>query len=127
MSKIQQRRVDDRVVMKYTKHRVHRIADLNDKFFEVVFEKNGLRFTPGAAVKLYHGPDIPIFIASGVQEPWIRLIVNRDLFPDFDHEAISIRLHLGVEYPISLFKLKEPSNFILTADGIGAFFSYVST
>jgi len=113
--------------MNYTKHQIKRVRDLNDKYFEVVFDKRNLKFIPGDAAVLYNGPDIPIFIASGMQEPWVRLILDRDLFPDFDMEATSIRLESKILGLIPKLISEDAPNFLITPAGVSPFFSYVST
>ena len=113
--------------MNYTKHQLKRIRDLNDEYFEVVFNKRSLKFSPGDAITLYNGPDHPVFIASGISEPWIRIILKRDLFPDFDYNAVSIRLNKEIQSILPNLMNETAPNFILTAEGIGAFFSYTST
>lgn len=114
--------------MNYTKHQVKRIKDLNDKYFEVVFSKDALQYVPGSTVKLYNGPDYPVFIASGIQEPWVRLILNRDLFSlNFKPHTLSIRLSLEIDNKLpTLMNEKKPS-FVFDSETIGAFFSWVST
>ena len=114
--------------MKYTKHQIKRIKDLNDNYFEVVFAKKGLNFVPGSAVTLYNGPDLPIFIASGIQEPWIRLILNRDLFsPYFQPGTSSLKLNLEIPNLLSGLMLEESPSFVFDSNTIGAFFSWAST
>jgi len=114
--------------MNYTKHQIKRIRDLNDKYFEVVFAKRSLNFVPGSAVTLYNGPDLPIFIASGIQEPWIRLILNRDLFsPYFKPGTSSIKLNLEIPNLLPGLMAEESPNFVLDSNTIGAFFSWAST
>ena len=114
--------------MKYTKHQIKRIRDLNDKYFEVVFAKKGLTFVAGSAVTLYNGPDMPIFIASGIQEPWIRLILNRDLFsPYFQPGTRAIKLNLEIPNLLSGLMLEETPSFVFDSNTIGAFFSWAST
>ena len=113
--------------MNYTKHQIKRVRDLNDRYFEVVFEKRNLKFIPGDAVVLYNGPDTPIFIASGMQEAWVRLILDRDLFPSFDKAATSIRLESNVLGLIPKLISEDAPNFLITPAGVSPFFSYVST
>ena len=114
--------------MKYTKHQIKRIRDLNDKYFEVVFGKEGLKFESGAAVKIYNGPDLPVFIASGIQEPWLRLILNRDLFsPYFLPGSSSIKLSLEIENKLPTLMAEEKPAFVFDTQTIGAFFSWSSS
>lgn len=115
--------------MKYSKHQIRRIRDLNDKYFEVLFNKRGLNFVPGSSVTLYNGIDTPIFLASGIQEPWTRIILNRDLFsPNFPQGTVSIKLNLEVDNPLpTLMTEQESPAFVLTSEMVSPFFSYVST
>lgn len=114
--------------MNYTKHQIKRIRDLNDNYFEVVFAKKGLNFVPGSAVTLYNGPDFPVFIASGIQEPWIRLILNRDLFsPYFPRRLRSLKLNLEIPNLLNGLMIEETPSFVFDSNTIGAFFSWAST
>ena len=60
----------------YKKYKIHRVKHLNDTYFELLFQKDTLNFVPGCAVTLYNEPDVPLFLASGMQEAWCRLILN---------------------------------------------------
>ena len=114
--------------MNYTKHQIRRIQDLNDGYFEVLFQKRSLNFAPGSSVTLYNGPEDPIFIASGISEPWVRLIMNRDLFsPNFQPGARSIKLNLEINNPLPELMREESPNFVITSSMAAAFFSYAST
>lgn len=113
--------------MKYTKHQVKRNRDLNDKYFEVVFQRDTLNFVPGSSVTLYNGPDYPVFIASGIQECWIRLIMNREIFSKLLPGSRTIKLNLEIKNKLpSLMAEKKPS-FVFDTETIGAFFSWAST
>lgn len=114
--------------MNYTKHQIKRIRDLNDNYFEVVFAKQGLKFAAGSTVTLYKGPEFPIFIASGIQEPWLRLILNRDLFsPYFKPGTSSIKLNLEIENKLPSLMAEEKPAFVFDTQTIGAFFSWSSS
>jgi hypothetical protein len=116
------------VIMNYTKHQIRRIRDLNDEYFEVLFQKRSLNFSPGSSVTLYNGPEDPIYIASGIAEPWVRLIMNRDLFsPNFPPGTRSIKLNLEINNPLPELMNEESPNFVITSSMAGVFFSYVST
>ena len=101
----------------YTKHNIKRIRDLNEKYFEVVIGKESLNFLPGSAVRLYNDGDEPLFIASGIQEPWVRLIMNRDLFPNFDFEQRNLKLSSEVQTLIGDLNNETSPNFVIDADG----------
>lgn len=113
--------------MNYTKHQIKRIRDLNDEYFEVVFNKRGLNFLPGSQVKFHNSDLPPVFIASGIQEPWVRVILNRDYSPNFPPGSRSVRLSLDVDNPLPALPAETSPNFLITAAGVGAFFSYAST
>ena len=112
----------------YTKHQVWRIRDLNDKFVELVIAKGTLNFLPGDSAGIYslESPS-PIFIASSMSEAWVRLILNRDLFPNFDYTQKSIKLDSEIKHNIPDLIYDDAPNFLVTSEGIGAFFSYAST
>lgn len=113
--------------MRYTKHQIKRIRDINDSYFEVVIGKQGLNFSPGCCVKLYKD-DIAIPIASGIGEPWLRLILSRDLFGEkFPAGTNSVRLSLEIENVVPTLMVEESPNFVITPEMAGIFFSYVST
>ena len=112
---------------KYTKHIIRRIRDLNENYSEIVFQRDGLQFSPGSCVKLY-GIDYPsILIASGIQEPWIRLIVNRDLLSNFPAGTKYIKLYKDIDNKMPTLAAAAAANWIVSSECIGAFFSYVST
>jgi hypothetical protein len=113
--------------MRYTKHKIWRIRDLNEKYTEVLIAKEGLKYKPGDAVTLYNGDSTPLFIASGVADAWMRLILNRDLFPNFDYQARSLRLNLEIQSFLPELIGEETPNFLLDPVGISTFLSYVST
>lgn len=113
--------------MSYTKHQVKRIRDLNEKYFEVVFQKESLNFNPGDCVVLWTGPEIPIFVASGIQEPWVRIILNRDLFPNITPGDLSIRFNKDITSKLSTLPGSVNPSFVFDTNTIGAFFSWTST
>lgn len=113
--------------MRYSKHQIKRIKDLNEDYFEVVIARNHLKFSPGDCVKFYKD-DVLIPIASGISEPWLRLILKRDLFGEkFDSRTNSVRLSLEIENIVPTLMTEEAPNFVLTPELVGVFFSYVST
>ena len=114
--------------MRYTKHQIVRIRDLNEDYFEVVVQRRGLKFQPGDAVTLYNGPEEPIFIASGVQEVWCRLILDKETFSsNFPPGTCSVRLNLELFNPLNSLLAEERPAFILTSECIGPFLSFTST
>ena len=113
--------------MEYTKHQIRRVRDLNDEYFEVVFNKRSLNFVPGSQVKLYKD-DVPIFIASGIGEPWVRIILDKERFlSKFPAGVNSIRLSLELDNPMPNLMTDKSPNFLVTSEAIGAFFSWAST
>ena len=113
--------------MNYSKHQIKRIHDLNDNYFEVVIGKQSLNFSPGSCCRLYNS-EVLIPIASGIGEPWLRLLMNRDLFgEDFPAGTNSVRLSLEIENVVPNLMTEPAPNFILTPEMVGIFFSYVST
>lgn len=112
----------------YTLHKVWRVVDLNDQFFEVVFSKRSLKFVSGCAVTLYNYSSFPpVFIASGVQEPWVRIILDKDIYSDFDRSVDNIKISREVTNLIPSLIGEEHPNFVIDAYGISPFLSYVST
>ncbi|MCP3686751.1 MAG: hypothetical protein GY861_29280 [bacterium] len=115
-------------MINYKKYQIRRIKELSENYFEVVFQKGTLNFTPGDCVQLYKNEKYPIPIASGIGEVWCRLIMRRDihghLFPEgtksikICHELVNVAPTLMAE---------EKPNFVLTPEMVGIFFSYVST
>ena len=94
----------------------------------MVFQRDSLNFVPGSTVTLYKGPEYPIFLASGIQEPWLRLILRKDIFSlNFGQVGCGIKLNLDVVNKLpSLMSEKNP-HFIFDTQTIGAFFSWAST
>ena len=111
----------------YTKHQCWRIRDLNEKYFEVVIAKGNLKFKAGDAVTLFNSDTPPIWIASGIGEAWVRVIMNRDIFTNFDFGSKSIKLDSEVQSLIPDLMSEEKPSFLITSSGISPFFSYVST
>lgn len=111
--------------MIYRRHEIKRIRDLNSEWFELVFVGNHLKFSPGDCVKLYQEPGWN-FIASSPREPWLRLILNRDLSPNFLPGTSSIRLDLELFSPLAGLDCEDKPSFVITTEGIGAFFSWAS-
>lgn len=118
----------------YKKHHVHRIKDLNDLYFEVLFQKNDLTFAPGSTITLYNKREFPIFIASGIQEAWCRIILNKNIYSfiydmnksnAINNKSIKINVDVINELPTLL--TEHAPNFIITTEMISPFFSYVST
>lgn len=112
--------------MNYTKHEIKRIRDLNSEWFELVFTRNSLKFSPGDCIKLYQQPNWN-FIASSPREPWIRLILNRDVHPNFvPGHKLSVKFNLELFNPLTGLDREDKPAFLVTTKGIGAFFSWVS-
>ena len=110
----------------YTKHKIHRVRSINDDWFEVVFDKETLNFIPGSCVSLYNLDIPPAFIASGIQEPWLRIILNRDFLPEIQGKDY-IKFNARVTNPLPTLMTSESPSFIITASGASAYFSYAST
>ena len=115
-------------MIRYTKHKIIRVSELNDKYYEVLFQKDSLNFCPGSYVTLYKDRDYPLFIASGISEPWCRLIVNCDVFSlNFFAAKDYIKLNLEIDNKLPLLMAEKNPSFIITSDMISPFFSYSST
>lgn len=112
--------------MEYFKSKVWRKRDLNSRFYEVLFEKRSLNLLPGDSVKLYNLELSPVFVASGLGEVWVRIILDRSVFPDIDFGG-HIKLHREVECLVPDLMSGETPSFAVTASGIMPFLSYSST
>jgi len=108
----------------YLKFDIRRIRGLNDRFYEILFSKRSLNFSPGQAIKLYN-LEHEFFLASGVQEAWVRIIVDRNVMADYPQRDLKIERDLLT--PIPNLMAEESPNFLITSSGIAPFFSYVST
>ena len=111
----------------YTKHKICRKRDVSKGYIEVVFERNGLQWTPGGCITLYNGPDVPVFIASGIQESWVSVILNRDLFDNFFLSTGYIKLNVGVDDMFPELLADENPIFAIDSYGVGALFSWASS
>jgi len=116
----------------YSKHQIRRYKDLNDMYFELVFQRGDLKFAPGDQLTLYNYTDKPsAFIASGINEVWTRLILNRqvykELYNDLEQGKRSIKINRQVINTFPDLITKERPSFIFDSSGIGPFFSYIST
>jgi ferredoxin-NADP reductase len=63
----------------YSEHRVETVNVINDDLFELVLDRNGMKFTPGDCVAIYTGEDKsrPYSIASGTTEGALRFIIRK--------------------------------------------------
>lgn len=116
----------------YTRHKIIRTKILNHTWFEVLFQKGFLNFVPGSTVTIYGNEYRPIFIASGIQEPWVRIILRRDLFGDMFKnfkplDNTYIKLNRDLENKLPDLMLDKNPSFFITSAGVSPFFSYVST
>jgi hypothetical protein len=115
--------------MKYTKHKIQRVRELNKQFIEIVFERDSLQFVPGDAVRLYKNDELPIFIASGIQEPWVRIILRTEtVSPNYLSQAKThIKLCGEVESIFPTLMTEEAPAFMFDTETIGAMLSWSST
>lgn len=112
----------------YGIHKVWRVKELNDEFFEVVFSRRRLDFISGSAVDLFSYPDSPsAFIASGKQEPWVRVILDKGRYSNFDMDIDSIKICRDTVNLIPDLFNEESPNFLIDSYGVSPFLSYVST
>lgn len=117
--------------MDYTVLPIIRTKRLNDGYFEVILKKKReILYRPGDSLYIKKDPSADwtsVFVASGVSEPWLRIIL-----PEEDYEKISqaskirakndisreaLTLHLDLDKPI----------FICEGLGIAPFLSYISS
>ena len=113
---------------KYIKCKIWRIRDLNDKYFEVLLSKESLNVIPGGIVTFYNSCLPGVLIASGIQEAWLRLIMNRDIYGDyFKDKPSTIKIDSAVTNVLPGLYNEDFPAFIITSEGCGALFSYVST
>lgn len=120
--------------MNYSKHKIWRIKDLDRQettdrqvtgIYEVVFERQTLNFLPGSRVKLLGLEEPLFFVASGIKEPWVRLIVDSASTPRaFWGRCIKIEKTLCM-YP-ELLEDKDPA-FYVSGEGIALPLAYIST
>lgn len=111
--------------MSYSTYPVVRTKYLNEKYFEVLFKRKTLNFTPGSYVTLYNDPT-PMFIASGISEPWIRLILKTDQFYNL-LDIKKLKLNMEIDNPFSTLINETQPSFIVTSEMLSVFFSYAST
>jgi hypothetical protein len=110
----------------YQIHKVQRVKDLTDSQYEVVTERKMLKFTPGDRVRVYNYDGPPIFIASGIQEPWLRFIVDKKDHPELT-VGKKIKLYREVETEIDGLMGANNPYFIISPSGVGPVLSYFST
>ncbi len=120
----------------YTEHIVKDVRIINRDLFELVVERNGLKFTPGDCTAIYTdaGKSRPYSISSGSKESNLRFIIRRmeggEVSPWLMNRSLGdlIRItppfgwfHPGQEIG------EAPFVFIATGTGIAPFLSYMHT
>ena len=124
--------------MKYTKLKVIRTKELSDDIFELILDSRGMKFKPGDVITINHPingvmESRPFFIASGIQEPWIRILIriNDGVLIDY---LFNIKKHAMVKVNIEPFSIfpklltqDEKCIFIASGIGISPFLSYFSS
>ncbi|MFW9948627.1 MAG: hypothetical protein ACFFKA_00705 [Candidatus Thorarchaeota archaeon] len=114
---------------------VVRVKHLNSEVFELVTERSNIKFIPGDVLIINaSGQERPYFIASGIQEPWLRFLIRKSLSPVVNHLSdLTLGSRITVlKNPISIFPnlIKEADNkltFFAAGIGISPVFSFLST
>jgi len=122
--------------MKYTTLKVIRTKDLPDKAFELILERRDIQYIPGDCllIKGLNNEFRPYFVASGMQEPWFRIIIEKNLNDSLINYLYNIKKGSRIKVkrePFSIFpnliNQKQKTIFIASGIGIAPFLSYFST
>ena len=119
--------------MEYTILPVIRTKRLSEAFFELVLKKKReICYGPGDCIYIKKPASDeyrPYFIASGIQEPWLRIIIRASDSTELQElksgDKVRVKPKLFSVFP-SLASAKRPV-FICASVGISPFLSYIST
>ena len=122
--------------MDYTTLQVVRVKDLSESYFEVILQNRNIIFKPGDCLNVIDTASDncrPFFISSGIQEPWLRLLIKRSsagVMIDYLYNLKKkSKIRIGNE-PFSIFPgliyTKRPV-FLAESIGLHPFLSYFST
>jgi len=114
--------------MNHTLHSIKRIKNLTHDWAEVLFVKNKLMFTPGDEVVIsFPSGEKRYFIASGMQEVWIRILVPQEDLALFNSKSVrvsAVSKHLTLIKPNNVL---SNSIYIVDDSGIAPVLSLCST
>ena len=109
----------------HTLHPIMRTKQLTIDTTEVLFKRNGLKYKPGDKVKL---EGLSPYIASGIQEPWIRILLKTEQVSMKAGESLRV---YGIESDtlnlINANEEKATAVYIAINEGIAPCLSYLST
>ena len=109
--------------MNYTIHQIRRTKQLNEKYYEVLFQRDNLKTPPGTQITLLDGSQY--LVASGVLEAWCRLIVDETrVSRSIWGKTLKVK-QCDCLFP-DLLDNKKPS-FIAEGESIAVPLSYIST
>ena len=122
--------------LEYSEHRVIEVRRANAELFELVIERNGLKFTPGDCAALYTANDKsrPYSIASGSNENELRFLIRKmeggEVSPWLMNRPPGDLLRISP--PFGWFRPGQdigeaPFVFIATGTGIAPFLAYQKT
>lgn len=122
--------------LEYTEHKVIEVRAINDDLFELVVDRNGMKFTPGDCVAIYTTDEKsrPYSIASGSAENELRFVIR-------EMAGGEVSPWLMKQKPGELIRITPPFGwfrpgqdigddlfvFLATGTGIAPFLSYVQT
>lgn len=119
---------------RYTKNKLHRFKQLNTHHWELMLGRNNFNVKPGSAIDIVKPGEQPrsYYIASGSQEPWIRLIL-----PETDpwlhyfksikpNDSVRVMPDIVEKLP-NLYSISQDDVIFCTDQGISPYLSYVST
>jgi len=111
-------------------HKLIRDVQLSEGVREVVFDKGSLKHGIGSVIHLTN-TDSPLYLASGLQEVWLRFLYDSNKDMNFNHIAQNSPIILKGEYDVAHHDLPpaiEDSIFIVQGiKGISLALSYLST
>lgn len=120
----------------YSEHPVLEVRTVNNNLYELVLERNGLRFVPGDCAAIYtdEGKSRPYSIASGSNEEELRFVIRK-----MEGGEVSPWLmnrnpgdNIRITPPFGWFRPGQeigdaPFVFIATGTGIAPFLAYMNT
>jgi len=123
--------------MKYSLHKIIRIKDLTKNYFELIIDKGKIPVGFGTQIFLHNPLNFEhkssYIIASGIQEQWIRLILNKNneplIYSLLKNSTLKIDSIVVERFPDLMADTKKEKEliFIVDDDGVALLFNWISS
>lgn len=116
--------------MRYTIYPIIRIKDLEDDYFEVIIRaKREKEYKPGSILYVRHsdGQFNPYAVASGMNDPWIRLLGKKGTNDELYNARGKLKIRTDIDNLFPELYEDETAAFICTGLWCSCALAYVST